>query len=104
VWSSKAAERGTAAVLAPVMERLGSDWSLLSLPVRVVELDKVGERESEELYIVHILFLQKVSIKKCNIDSCKKGKFNSCSHTRYKYSPTLMFDTALLSCLWIFLP
>jgi hypothetical protein len=36
-------ERGTAAVLAPVMERLGSDWSLLSLLVRVAELDKVGE-------------------------------------------------------------
>jgi hypothetical protein len=64
VWSSKAAERGSAVVLAPVMESLGRDWSLLGLLVRVVELNEVGELESEEIYIVHILFSAKYFHKK----------------------------------------
>jgi hypothetical protein len=45
VWSLKAIERGTAAVLAPVMEGQGRDRYPLKLLERVVELDKVGELE-----------------------------------------------------------
>jgi hypothetical protein len=93
VWSSKAAERGSAAVLAPVMEMLGRDWSLLGLVVRVVELDEVGELESEELYIVHILFLQKVYIEKCNIRQTHARKVN------FILALILLINTLQISCL-----
>jgi hypothetical protein len=43
VWSPKATERGTDAVLAPMMERHGRDRSPLELLERVVELYKAGE-------------------------------------------------------------